>query len=62
MKMRVRAPGGVIDAIQFGYLGGPFDDARVRPGARLRLLYRLEVNEYEGRERLQMNCACLLPV
>ena len=62
LKMRVRAPGGVIDAIQFGYLGGPFDDARVRPGARLRLLYRLEVNEYEGRERLQMNCACLLPV
>ncbi|MBS0611872.1 MAG: single-stranded-DNA-specific exonuclease RecJ [Proteobacteria bacterium] len=61
LKMRLRAGGGAeLAAIHFGYLGSEFDDARVRAGARVRLLYRLEVNEYEGVERVQLNSSCLV--
>jgi single-stranded-DNA-specific exonuclease len=58
LKLALRRAGGVdsIDAIAFGYLGGAAEDAQLRPGARLRLAYRIEVNEYRGVERLQLNC------
>jgi single-stranded-DNA-specific exonuclease len=45
-----------IDAIAFGYIGGPTTDASVRPGRQLRIAYRLEVNEYRGVESMQLNC------
>jgi single-stranded-DNA-specific exonuclease len=45
-----------IDAIAFGYIGGPTEDASVRPGKRLRVAYRLEVNDYRGAESVQLNC------
>lgn len=63
LKMRVRAAAGgaVMDAIHFGYLGSEFEDLRVRAGTRARLLYRLDVNDYAGTERLQLNSSCLMP-
>jgi single-stranded-DNA-specific exonuclease len=54
------SPSGVdsrgIDAIAFGYIGGPTTDASVRPGRQLRIAYRLEVNDYRGVESVQLNC------
>jgi single-stranded-DNA-specific exonuclease len=59
MKMRLRpshlgAEG--IDAIAFGYMGSPSEDANMRGGATVQLLYRLEINEYRGAARVQLNC------
>ncbi len=45
-----------IDAIAFGYVGGPMEDAALSPGRRAQLAYRLEVNEYRGAESMQLNC------
>jgi single-stranded-DNA-specific exonuclease len=45
-----------IEAIAFGYIGGAAEDSKVRSGAPIRLAYRLEVNEYRGIERIQLNC------
>jgi RecJ OB domain len=45
-----------IEAIAFGYLGGAAEDAQLRSGARIQLAYRLEVNQYRGVERVQLNC------
>jgi single-stranded-DNA-specific exonuclease len=59
LKMRLRAvdePGGGIEAIAFGYVGGVYEDPQVRTGARIRLAYRLEINEYRGNESVQLNC------
>ncbi len=51
------APGAAaLEAIAFGYVGGAAEDPSVRPGAEVRLAYRLEVNEYGGMERVQLNC------
>ena len=47
--------GDPIEAIAFGYIGGVAEDARLRSGARIQLAYRLEVNEYRGSERVQLN-------
>jgi single-stranded-DNA-specific exonuclease len=49
-----------IEAIAFGYIGGGTEDARLSPGAALELAYRLEINEYRGSERVQLNCQHLL--
>jgi hypothetical protein len=38
------------------------EDFRVRSGARVELAYRLEVNEYRGVERMQLNCQHLKPL
>ncbi len=56
------SPGAVppIEAIAFGYIGGAAEDAQLRRGARLRLAYRLEVNEYRGVGRVQLNCQHLM--
>ena len=59
MKMRLRPShlgAGSIDAIAFGYLGSPSEDANMRGGATVQLVYRLEINEYRGAARVQLNC------
>jgi single-stranded-DNA-specific exonuclease len=58
MQLRVtdRGESDPIEAIAFGYLGGAAEDAQLRSGARIQLAYRLEVNEYRGIERVQLNC------
>jgi single-stranded-DNA-specific exonuclease len=61
LKMQLEAADGAgagcdpIEAIAFGHVGGASEDAEVRPGSTLRLAYRLEVNEYRGIERVQLN-------
>ncbi len=58
LKLKVRAATGCesIDAIAFGYLGSAAESLAIARGARVRLAYRLEVNEYNGMERVQLNC------
>jgi single-stranded-DNA-specific exonuclease len=62
MKMRLRLPHSeaaaeaAIDAIAFGYIGSPSEDANLSGGATAQLVYRLEVNEYRGTARVQLNC------
>ena len=56
-----RRGGDAIEAIAFGYVGGAAEHPELRSGARIELAYRLEVNEYRGLERLQMNCQHLRP-
>ncbi len=55
LKLRVRpdGDGSVLDGIAFNYLGG---GERALPGNtdRVQLAYRLDVNEYQGLERLQL--------
>jgi len=50
-----------IDAIAFGYVGGAAEHPLLRSGARVHLAYRLEINEYRGVERVQLNCQHLNP-
>ncbi len=51
------AGGGALrEAIAFGYLGGASEDPALEPGVIVDLAYRLEVNEYNGAERVQLNC------
>jgi single-stranded-DNA-specific exonuclease len=50
------AGAALIDAIAFGYVGGSTEDAKIRSGARLHIAYRLEVNHYNGTDRVQLNC------
>ncbi|HZE44664.1 MAG TPA: single-stranded-DNA-specific exonuclease RecJ [Steroidobacteraceae bacterium] len=45
-----------IDAIAFGYVGGTSEDANVGHGSTIQLAYRLEINEFRGAERVQLNC------
>ena len=45
-----------FDAIAFGYVGGVAEDRAVRAGVRVELAYRLEINDYDGTERVQLNC------
>lgn len=57
LKMQLHVAGaGPLEAIAFGYVGGPAEDPLLRSGARIQLAYRLEVNEYRGIERVQLNC------
>jgi single-stranded-DNA-specific exonuclease len=57
LKMQLHVAGaGPLEAIAFGYVGGPAEDPALRSGARIQLAYRLEVNEYRGSERVQLNC------
>jgi single-stranded-DNA-specific exonuclease len=55
-------PADTIEAIAFGYVGGAAEDSNVRSGAQIQLAYRLEVNEYRGIERVQLNCQHLAHV
>jgi len=52
----VAAVGETVEAIAFGYVGGPTEDASLRRGAQAEIAYRLEVNTYRGDERVQLNC------
>jgi single-stranded-DNA-specific exonuclease len=45
-----------LEAIAFGYVGGVDEVPDLRIGASLEIAYRLEVNEYRGTSRLQLNC------
>jgi single-stranded-DNA-specific exonuclease len=59
LKLKLHAPRGQsepIDAIAFGYVGGPSEDASLGGGVTIQLAYRLEINEYRGVERVQLNC------
>jgi single-stranded-DNA-specific exonuclease len=59
MKMRLRLPhpgAESIDAIAFGYIGSPSESADLSGGATIQLVYRLEINEYRGTARVQLNC------
>jgi single-stranded-DNA-specific exonuclease len=59
MKMRLRLPhAGAqgLEAIAFGYVGGASEDAGIGGGAAIQLVYRLEINEYRGVSRVQLNC------
>jgi single-stranded-DNA-specific exonuclease len=57
LKLSLRTEtGAALEAIAFGQGG-----AEAPAGARLRVAYRLEVNEYGGSERLQLNCQHLRP-
>jgi single-stranded-DNA-specific exonuclease len=61
LKLLLRAaaagPGAEpLDAIAFGYGGGPAEDPELRAGTHAQLAYRLEINDYRGRERVQLNC------
>ena len=59
LKMRLRLPNPgseAIDAIAFGYIGSPSEDANLSGGATIQLVYRLEINNYRGTARVQLNC------
>jgi single-stranded-DNA-specific exonuclease len=61
LKMRLRVEDAAlgadsIEAISFGYIGSAAEDPELRSGARIRLAYRLEVNDYRSSERVQLNC------
>jgi len=46
-----------VDAIAFGYADAAASPAvQIRPGAAVELAYRLEINEYNGAESVQLNC------
>jgi single-stranded-DNA-specific exonuclease len=64
LKLRLRGtqpapaggPGAALEAISFGYVGGASENAALEPGVTVDLAYRLEVNEYNGAEQVQLNC------
>ena len=57
LKLQLRAPNEpALDAIAFGYVGGPAEDYSVRAGQRVHVAYRLELNTYRGNESVQLNC------
>ncbi|HEX3913781.1 MAG TPA: single-stranded-DNA-specific exonuclease RecJ [Steroidobacteraceae bacterium] len=63
MKMRLQPPergGEAIDAIAFGYLGSAGAQHGLGPGTAIQIAYRLEVNEYRGAARIQLNCQQLM--
>jgi len=68
LKMQLVPQGGAargtdacaVEAIAFGYLGGGLNDARLESGASLEMAYRLDINDYRGSERMQLNCQHLL--
>jgi single-stranded-DNA-specific exonuclease len=63
LKLRVRAAAGceTLDGILFGHVGSAAETVDVGRGARVRLAYRLEVNEWNGMEKVQLNCQHLEP-
>ena len=57
LKMHLQAAGGeAMEAIAFGYVGGACEEPSLRCGSAVRVAYRLDINEYRGTERLQLNC------
>ncbi len=61
--MQLESPGaraGTLEAIAFGFVGSS-GEAPMNCGAQVQLVYRLEINEYRGLERVQLNCQHLKP-
>jgi single-stranded-DNA-specific exonuclease len=59
LKLLLREAQGeaCLDAIAFGYADATMSPAtQLRPGAAVELAYRLEINEYNGAESVQLNC------
>jgi single-stranded-DNA-specific exonuclease len=58
LKLRLRGAGAgaALEAISFGYVGGASENPALEPGVMVDLAYRLEVNEYNGAEQVQLNC------
>ena len=57
LSLREATAGRGYDAIAFGYADAAMNSAiEIRPGAAVGLAYRLEINEYNGAESLQLNC------
>jgi single-stranded-DNA-specific exonuclease len=61
LKMTLGVPGAparepALDAIAFGHAGVWGVDPAPAPGARVHVAYRLELNEFRGCERVQLNC------
>ncbi len=59
LKLRLCPADGAadsFDAIAFGFVDGTAAGAPPPSGARVATAFRLEVNEYNGRTRLQLNC------
>jgi single-stranded-DNA-specific exonuclease len=57
LSLREATGGGGFDAIAFGYADAAVHpEILVRPGAAVGLAYRLEINEYNGSESVQLNC------
>jgi len=48
--------GASLEAIAFGHVGGASEDSRLREGASVHVAFRLEINQYRGNERVQLNC------
>jgi single-stranded-DNA-specific exonuclease len=63
LKMWVEvAPGGrTFDAIAFNYAGSDAERAAPLPSGKARLVYRLDINEYQGERRLQLLVDHVLP-
>ncbi len=62
LKLQLQAPEGrgVFDAVAFNQVNP--QDAQPLPMGRVRLVYRLDANEYQGERRLQLMIEHLLPV
>jgi single-stranded-DNA-specific exonuclease len=59
LKLRLRLPeqgSPSMDAIAFGYVGSPAEETALSGGTAVQLAYRLEINEYRGDKRVQLNC------
>ncbi|MDE1923760.1 MAG: single-stranded-DNA-specific exonuclease RecJ, partial [Gammaproteobacteria bacterium] len=60
LKLRLSPAGDAaadsVDAIAFGFVDGTAAGAPPPSGARVTAAFRLEVNEFNGRTRLQLNC------
>lgn len=61
LKLKVKVGTTVCEAIAFRYFDQD-DAAEVRPGSELELVYRLDINEYQGNERLQLVIEHLQPL
>ena len=57
LSLRESRAEGRFDAIAFGYADAALHPAmEIRPGTAVGLAYRLEINEYNGNESVQLNC------
>jgi single-stranded-DNA-specific exonuclease len=63
LRLRLRGAGGEpAEAIAFGYVGGVHESVEVRQGGSVQVAFRLEINDYNGVQRPQLNCQQLRPV
>ncbi|HEY2145837.1 MAG TPA: DHHA1 domain-containing protein, partial [Steroidobacteraceae bacterium] len=64
LKMQLEVPhagAAPFAAIGFGFVGSS-DEAPMSRGAQVQLASRLEINEFRGLERVQLNCQLLKPL